>query len=80
MPRQKKETKNDRFKRVAQRRVVKAAEAIRAVGRIAGHSYYQATTEQINAIEHHLQVELEAAMMKLRTDGRTFTLDEEEIQ
>ena len=59
-----KETKHDRFVRIAESRTNKAAEMIRLIGNCASRSTYDYTDEEVRTIFTYLEKELKNAKSK----------------
>ena len=60
----KKETKHDKFIRIAEARTNKAAEMIRLIGNCASRSSYEYTEEEVRAIFSYLDKEIKNARNK----------------
>ena len=69
------ETKSQRFKRIAEKRVSKAARSIRLVGNLGNRSLYEATDEERKEIITYLEGSLR--QMKKDLDKKTQKDNEE---
>ena len=72
-----KETKEQRFKRLAEQRVNVILDKLRLLGQLSNTSNYDYTEEQVDAAFRAIQVELNAARSKFRNGSksrRRFTL------
>lgn len=72
------ETKNEKFKRIAEVRVENATRSIRRVGRLANKYYYDYADTDAQKILRHLQSELDEVRRKFTSSqkrNQTFSLD-----
>ena len=71
------ETKNERFKRLAEQRVNAILDKLRLLGQLSNKSNYGYTEDQVEAAFRAIQQELNSTRAKFRNDGtarKRFTL------
>lgn len=70
------ETKSERFKRVANPRLIKAIKAIQLVGNCSDTGSYEYTDEQIDKLESALKQSVTKVVTQFRNRGATEDRDE----
>lgn len=61
------ESKSDKFRRLATRRVTRVVENLRSLGKLGNRSIYEYDEEQIRTIEQLIEKEFENAMANFRS-------------
>jgi hypothetical protein len=69
-----KETKHQRFKRLANRRTNKILNQLRVLGNLANKSYYEYTNDDINKIFKAIELQLKSTKGKFHPTLRKFKL------
>ena len=64
------ETKDDRFKRLAEQRVNAILDKLRLLGQLSNRSNYGYTDDQVDAAFRAIQQELNSTRAKFRNDSR----------